>query len=68
MEMFPEEAGTLDPRKRIIPFLPGKLDLQHSGVTIKSVSLLIQFFAKFFKLGEECSQYCSEHFRYGNIF
>ena len=39
MEMFPEEAGTLDPRKRIIPFLPGMLDLQHSGVII-TLSLL----------------------------
>ena len=24
MEMFPEEAGSVDPTKRIIPFLPGK--------------------------------------------
>lgn len=24
MDMFPEEAGALDPQKRIIPFLPGK--------------------------------------------
>ena len=24
IDMFPEEAGALDPSKRIIPFLPGK--------------------------------------------
>ena len=46
MDMFPEEAGALDPQKRIIPFLPGKKFFGRSHireVAIKRMSPIAEY-------------------------
>lgn len=58
-DMFPEEAGTLDPRKRIIPFLPGKKFFGRSHireVALKRMTPIAEYCRAIVKLPRKISQ------------
>lgn len=62
MEMFPEDAGTIDPNKRIIPFLPGKKFLGRSHireVALKRLGPIAEYCRALVKLPPKISQ-CRE--------
>ncbi|XP_060565530.1 SH3 and PX domain-containing protein 2A-like isoform X2 [Ruditapes philippinarum] len=59
MDMFPEEAGALDPSKRIIPFLPGKKFFGRSHireVAIKRMAPIAEYCKSIVRLPRKISQ------------
>ncbi|XP_052248971.1 SH3 and PX domain-containing protein 2A-like isoform X2 [Dreissena polymorpha] len=66
MEMFPEEAGVLDPEKRIIPFLPGKKFFGRSHireVALKRMGPIAEYCKAIVKLPRKISQ-CRDVFEF----